>query len=97
MAAFTGISLVFDSSGSAKVVGAKKIQPHRLDLIEKKLKANDLSGLEDMFFTSEVPDCRTALKREHVIRENILFETYLKQTEKIIEIPTGINLPSVAA
>ncbi len=87
MAAFTGISLKFDDTGLATVIHAKKILPHRIDLIEARMKNNDLDGLIDMFFNFDVPDCHTALTRDHVIRENKLFETYLKLTEKIIDFP----------
>jgi len=98
MSTFTGISLKFDESGTAKVVKAKEIMPHRLDLIERKMKANDFLGLEDMFFTSKVAHCRTALTRDHVIRENKLYETYLKLTEKIIDFPEiNIDLSPEAA
>ena len=88
MAEFTGISLNFGNNGEAEVVHAKKILPHRLDLIEARLEKKELKGLDDMFFTFKVPEeCRTRLTRDDVTRENRLYETFLRLSKKIIDFP----------
>jgi len=76
---FTGVKLSFSDKGECiKITRGKKILPHRVDLIEKKLNNKNLSGIEDMFFNFELKNCLTASTIKHIQKENELLEQYFK-------------------
>ena len=75
---YTGLKLSFGKDKeTASVTTGKRIQPHRVDLIQKLMDAGKLDGLDDLFFNFNVPGYQTASTREHIIRESALLDAYL--------------------
>jgi len=76
MANFTGLKINFNEEGEAKVVAGEKIKPHRLDLLKEKIAAEDIMGLDSVFFNFHVPGHRNISTLEQIQEEQKLYQTY---------------------
>lgn len=74
---YTGLKLSFsEDKETASATTGKRIQPHRVDLIQKLMDAGELDNLNELFFNFNVPGYQTASTREHIVRESALLDAY---------------------
>ena len=74
---YTGLKLSFsEDKEKASATTGKRIQPHRVDLIQKLMDSGKIERLDELFFNFNVPGYQTASTREHIIRESALLDAY---------------------